>query len=92
MTGKPLNHRGTFYRVTNRTPKWKLSEILESLGINQIRLIGLISRHGGFPSPAIRIGASHTSGRPNSTKLYASKTYYDKKEVVDWYKKVTADE
>ena len=69
-------------------PKYRLTEICESLGVDLMTMLRMARYNEGFPSPAISFGVSY---KRKGAKDVHQKSYYNKKEVIDWYKKVTAE-
>lgn len=69
-------------------PKYKLTEICDDLGIDLMTMLRLARYNEGFPSPAISFGVNYTT---KGMKDVYKTSYYSKREVIDWYKKVTAE-
>ena len=69
-------------------PKYRLTEICEDIGIDLMTMLRLIRNNDGFPSPSLSFGANYTT---KGMKDVYKTSYYSKKEVIDWYKKVTSE-
>ena len=72
-----------------RGPKYTLSEIAEEIGVDVLKLLRLSRKYGGLPNPLHCGNYAYTT---KGGKDVYRKSYYSKKEVLDWYSKLISQE